>query len=191
MTPTKPNRATARPNLQVTGPDTREAKPGGKGALFRALVKAGADPEAAYNAEAGVGSMAAENVVAQLGAQMQVGFTELKQVCRENAERLAEHSRKLDAQTEAGIARDRKVEILAAEVSGLKEILAAELSGLKEALAAEVSGLKAVSSAEVSGLKEVSGAQMGAVRRELRLVWGALGILVTVLLAVFGFLFTR
>ncbi len=169
MTPTKPNRATARPNLQVTGPDARETKPGGNGALFRALVKAGADPEAAYNAEAEVGSMAPENVVGQLGAQMQVGFMELKQVCRENAERLAEHSRKLDALTEAGIVRDRKVEVLAVEVSGLKAVLGVE----------------------VSGLKEVSGAQMGAVRRELRLVWGALGILVTVLLAVFGVLFTR
>ena len=98
--------------------------------------------------------MAAENLVAQLGAQMQVGFMEIKQLCSENAERLAEqgrtlaeHGKKLDALTDAGAERDRKLETLAVRTDALKT--------------------------------------------EIRLVWGALGVLVTVLLAVFGFLFTR
>ena len=73
------------------------------------------------------------------------------QLCRENADRLAEfaaqHGRKLDALAEAGAERDRKLEFLAVRTDAL--------------------------------------------RTEIRLVWGALGILVTVLLAVFGLLFAR
>ncbi len=102
--------------------------------------------------------MAAENLVAQFRAEMRVGFLEVKELCRENADRLAEHSRetaerfaehgrKLDALAEAGAERDRKLEFLAVRTDAL--------------------------------------------RTEIRLVWGALGILVTVLLAVFGLLFAR
>ncbi len=124
--------------------------------------------------------MAAENVVAQLGAQFQLGFMELRQLCRENAEGLVEQGKKLDALTEAETERDRKLDVLHAEVNGLKEVLHAEVNGLKEVL-----------TAEVTGLKEISAAQMDALKMELRLVWGALGILVTVLLAGFGLLLTR
>ena len=109
--------------------------------------------------------MAAENLVAQLGAQFQVGFMEIKQICRENAERIAEQGRKLDALAEAGAARDRKIEALTADVKVL--------------------------TTEVGGLRETTTARTDALGRELRLIWGALGLLVTVLLAVFGFLFTR
>ncbi len=186
----------------ATGPDNPAPKRGEKGAMFRALVKAGCDAPAAYNAEAEVGSMAAENVVAQLGAQFQLGFMELRQLCRENAEGLVEQGKKLEALTEAGIERDRKLDVLAAEVNGLrgvltaevtglKEVLTAEVTGLKEVLTAEVTGLKEVLTAEVTGLKEISAARTDALKMEFRLVWGALGVLVTVLLAVFGFLFTR
>ena len=186
----------------ATGPDNPAPKRGEKGAMFRALVKAGCDAPAAYNAEAEVGSMAAENVVAQLGAQFQLGFMELRQLCRENAEGLVEQGKKLEALTEAGIERDRKLDVLAAEVNGLrgvltaevtglKEVLTAEVTGLKEVLTAEVTGLKEVLTAEVTGLKEISAARTDALKMEFRLAWGALGVLVTVLLAVFGFLFTR
>ncbi len=34
-------------------------------------------------------------------------------------------------------------------------------------------------------------ANLAAIRTQFRLVWGALGLLVTVLIMVFGFLFTR
>ena len=181
--PRKQSPQPSPPNPPGAGPDKPAAKPGEKGALFRALVKAGCDAQGAYNAEAEVGSMAAENVVAQLGAQFQLGFMELRQLCRENAEGLAERDRKLDALTEAGVERDRKLDALSEAGTGRDRKL--------DMLTAEVKGLKEVLIAEVTGLKEISAAQMDALKMELRLVWGALGVLVIVLLAVFGFLFTR
>ncbi len=44
--------------------------------------------------------------------------------------------------------------------------------------------------AEIQGLKEVIGVRVDAQEREMRLIWGALGVLLTVLTVVFGFLFT-
>ena len=39
-------------------------------------------------------------------------------------------------------------------------------------------------------IRETVGVKLDALRGEIRLVWGVLGVLVTVLIAVFGFLFT-
>ena len=149
-----PGEATRRTSPPAARASEPAPIPAEHGALFRALVEAGSDAGTAYNADAEVRSMAAENLVAQLGAQMQVGFMEIKQLCKENAGQLAEHGRalaehgrKLDALAEAGAERDRKLEFLAVRT--------------------------------------------GALRTEIRLVWGALGVLVTVLLAVFGLLFAR
>lgn len=44
--------------------------------------------------------------------------------------------------------------------------------------------------ADVQGLKETVDVKLDALKTEIRLIWGALGVLVTVLIAVFGFLFT-
>lgn len=142
-----PGQAAPRTSPTAVGTGEPPPIPAKQGALFRALVNGGCDPEATYNAEAEVRSMAAENLVAQFGAQMQLGFMEIKQLCHQNAERLAEHGQKLDALADAGAERDRKLEFLAVRADAL--------------------------------------------RTEIRLVWGALGVLVTVLLAVFGLLFAR
>ena len=142
-----PREAPSPPDTPARRQDRSAPGPEKKGALFRALTKAGCDADAAYNADAEVESMAAENLVAQLGAQFQLGFIEIKQLCQENAERLAEQDRKLDALTEVVVGHDQKLEVLAI--------------------------------------------RLDAVKMELRLVWGGLGVLVTVLIAVFGILFTR
>ena len=42
---------------------------------------------------------------------------------------------------------------------------------------------------DLDSFKEVVGAKLDAMRRELRLVWGVLSILVTLLIVVFGFVF--
>ena len=153
-TAASPGQAAPRTSPPAASAGKPPLMPVKQGALFRALVSSGCDPDAAYNAEAEVRSMAAENLVAQFRAEMRVGFIEIKQLCNENADRLAdhgrtlaEHGRKLDALAEAGAERDRKLEFLTVRTDAL--------------------------------------------RTEIRLVWGALGILVTVLLAVFGLLFTR
>ena len=182
-------KASPRPSGPSAAPprlDRPAPRPARKGALFRALVRAGCDPDAAYNAETEIRSMAAENLVAQLGAQFQVGFMEIKQICRENAERIAEQGRKLDALAEAGVERDRKIDALAKDV----KVLATDVEVLKtdvKVLKTDVEVLKT----DVGGLRETTTARTDALGRELRLIWGALGLLVTVLLAVFGFLFTR
>ena len=137
--------------------------------------------------------MAAENLVAQLGAQFQIGFAEIQQTSRENAGRIAEHDRKLDALAEAGAERDRKLDALAeAGAERDRKIDALAEAGVErdrkiEAIASDVK----VIATEMSGLKEIMLARTDALGRELRLLWGALGLLVTVLIAVFGFLFTR
>ena len=209
------------PSAAPPRPDRPAPRPATKGALFRALVRAGCDPDAAYNAEAEVRSMAAENLVAQLGAQFQIGFAEIQQTSRENAGRIAEHDRKLDALAEAGVERDRKLDALAEagaerdrKIDALAEagaerdrkIDALAQAGVErdrkiEAIASDVKVIAAtvkdlttdvkVIATDMSGLKEILLARTDALRRELWLVWGALGLLVTVLIAVFGFLFTR
>ena len=167
-------------------------RPARKGALFRALVEAGCDLDAAYNAETEFRSMATENLVAQLGAQIQVGFMEVKQICRENAERLAEQGRKLDALAEAGARRDRKIEALATEakVPGREvDAIGTDLKTIHTDLKAVAEDVKAIV-VEVRGLKEALTARTDTHRRELQFIQSAL-VLLTVLVAVFALLFTR
>ena len=83
----------------------------------------------------------------------------------------AEHGRKLDALAEGAVERDRKLDALAEG--------AVERDRKLDAIAAEI-----------QGLKEVIGVRVDAQEREMRLIWGALGVLLTVLTVVFGFLFT-
>ena len=45
--------------------------------------------------------------------------------------------------------------------------------------------------ADVQGLKETIEVKLDALKTEIRLMWGALGVLVTVLIAAFGFLVTN
>ncbi len=114
-----------------------------KGALFRALLKAGCDAEVAYTALEEARSMAGENVTAriegqltdfnQLAAQVRGELRELKNLIAEQGETLTHHGAKLD-------------------------VLAVRMDGLKT---------------------------------EMRLMWGALGALVTVLGLVFTLLFSR
>ena len=122
-------------------------KPGAKGALFRALLDAGADAMVAYTASEETQSMVSESVV----AHVQPMLMEMRQLFRENRQALAENRQALAAQ-------ERRLDSLAADVRGLKEIVNVKTDALKV---------------------------------EIRLVWGALGVLVTVLIAVFGFWFTN
>ena len=150
--------------------------------------------------------MATENLVAQLGAQIQVGFMEVKQICRENAERLAEQGRKLDALAEAGAERDRKLDALAeagarrdrkiealateAKVPGREvDAIGTDLKTIHTDLKAVAEDVKAIV-VEVRGLKEALTARTDTHRRELQFIQSAL-VLLTVLVAVFALLFTR
>ena len=126
-------------------PDDTAPKPGVKGALFRALVDAGADPLVAYTADEQAESMVSESVAVQV-----------QPILADIRHQFAERDRKLDALAEAGAERDRKLDAIVAEIRGLKEVIAVRVD---------------------------------AQDREMRLIWGALGVLLTVLTVVFGFLF--
>ena len=179
-TAASPGQAAPRTSPPAASAGKPPLMPVKQGALFRALVGSGCDPDAAYNAEVEVRSMAAENLVAQLGAEMRVGFLEVKQLCRENADRLAEHSRET-------------AERLAEHSRETAERLAEHSRETAERFAEHGRKLDALAEAgaERDRKLEFLAVRTDALRTEIRLVWGALGILVTVLLAVFGLLFTR
>ena len=87
-----------------------------KGALFRALVDAGADPLVAYTADEQAESMVSESVAVQVQpilADIRHQFAERDRKLDALTEAGAEYDRKLDALAEAGAERDRKLDALA------------------------------------------------------------------------------
>ena len=93
------------PNPGPSAPDDTPPKPGVKGALFRALVDAGADPLVAYTADEQAESMVSERVAVQV-----------QPILANIRHQFAEHGRKLDALdalTEAGAEYGRKLDALA------------------------------------------------------------------------------
>ena len=147
------------PDPGPSTPDDTPPKPGVKGALFRALVDAGANPLVAYTADEQAESMVSESVAVQVQpilANIRHQFAEHGRKLDALAEGAAERDRKLDALAEGAVERDRKLDTIVAEIRGLKEVI---------------------------------GVRADAQKRELRLIWGALGVLLTVLTVVFGFLF--
>ena len=204
------------PNPGPSAPDDTPPKPGVKGALFRALVDAGADPLVAYTADEQAESMVSERVAVQVQpilADIRHQFAEHGRKLDALAEGAVERDRKLDALTEAGAERDRKLDALTeagAEYGRKLDTLAEgaverdrkldalaggavefdrKLDALAEGAVEFDRKLDAIV-AEIRGLKEVIGVRADAQKRELRLIWGALGVLLTVLTVVFGFLFT-
>lgn len=130
------------PNPTPAETDRLESRPSGKGALFRALVDAGADAVVAYTAEVKIESMVLEIAAAQarpIIMEMQ-RFAQEQNVRLDRMDaRLDRMDARLDTLTQDGAARDRRLDVLAAQ---------------------------------------------------MRLMIAGLGVLVTVLIAVFGFLFT-
>ena len=172
-----------------------------EGALFRALGDAGADPLVAYAADEQAESMVSESVAVQVQpilADIRHQFAERDRKLDALTEAGAEYGRKLDALAEAGAERDRKLDALAeagAERDRKLDALAEagaerdrKLDALAEAGAERDRKLDAIA-AEIQGLKEVIAVRVDAQDREMRLIWGALGVLLTVLTVVFGFLF--
>ena len=131
------------PASSADAPDNAPTQPAGKGALFRALVEAGAGAVVAYTAAEGAESMASESAA----AQVQPVLAEIRLFTTRMDERFAAVERKLDALTEVAANHDKKLDVLAARMDALKS--------------------------------------------EMRLMWGALGILITVQIAILGFLLAR
>ena len=148
-------------------PPDAAPQPGG-GALFRALVGAGADAVVAYTAEKGTQSMVSEAVA----TQVQPVLVEMRQMFAEMQRRFAEMQRRFDAMDRRLDEMDRRLDEMDRRLD--------EQSRKLDALAAEV-----------QRVNEVVDVKMDGLRRELRLIWGALGISLTVWLVVLGYLLTN
>lgn len=138
---TKPEPVKSPPSEASSQPPETAPKPGTRGALFRALVDAGAGAVVAYNAEDEARSMGSEVV----GAQVQPILVEMRRLFAEQSRQIAENGRQI---AENG----KQIAELTVAVTRHDE-------------------------------------KLDALKRELRLIWGALGVLVTLLTVVFGFLF--
>ena len=136
-------------------------KPAAKGALFRALVDGGADAMVAYNAEEGTQSMVSEAVA----TQVQPILVEMRQMFAAQERRFAALERRFDA-------------------------LEQRFDALEQRFDAQERKLDALT-AEVQRVNEVVDVKLDGIRREMRLIWGALGISLTVWLVVLGYLLTN
>ena len=127
--PHRPGRRPSRRKPRPPAPDAPTPKAAEEGAIFRALLDAGAEAMVAYTAERRLHTMVSEAVAPQL----QPFLAEVRRRFDEQDRRLAEHDRKLD-------------------------VIVARLDGMK-----------------VLG----------------QVILGALALLITALIAVFGFLFAN
>ena len=136
-------------------------KTGTNGALFRALMDAGADAVVAYTADQGMHSA----VVAAVGTQVQPILLELRQFAA---------------------AVEQRLDTLEQRLGGLEQrldTLEQRMDTLERRLADLV--------AEVRRDREIADAKFDLIRRELRLIWGALGVMVAVQLAILGTLLAK
>ena len=147
-----------------SGSDAAAPQPAEEGAIFLALLDAGADARVAYTAEKRLHTMISDAIAPQFESFL----TEMTRRFDEHDRRFDDQDRQLDALATAGAERDRKLDTLAK--AGAKRDR--KLDALTTAVA------------EHDRTLAVLAAQM-------RLVIGALGLLVTVLIAVFGFLFAN
>lgn len=152
-----------------SGPEPQPAntvpKPDAHGALFRALVDAGAGAEVAYTADQSMQSAVSAGVTTEL----QPFLLEVRQFVAESQRWRAE-SERWRAESERRLAEsERRLEALEGQI--------AESNRRWDALAAEL-----------TRTNELVAVKLDAIKRELRLIWGALGISLTVWLAVLGYL---
>ena len=165
--PTKFPRQTQPPQAEPQPPETVR-KPGAKGALFRALVDAGADAMVAYTGEEGTQSMVSEAVA----TQVQPILVEMRQMFAAQERRFDALEQRFDALEQRFDAQERRFD------------------ALEQRFDAQERRLDALT-AEVQRVNEVVDVKLDGIRREMRLIWGALGISLTVWLVVLGYLLTN
>lgn len=176
------------------------------GALFRALLKAGCDLETAYTAAEEAKRMAGENVATEnvvtlthLADNMSTLLANVDKL----AERVVSQGEKLDRLAERVVGQGEKLDALSQKVDRLTERVDSQgekLDRLAERVEQQGEKLDALSEkvdrhgeilVDHGTRLEVLAVRMEALQREMRLMWGALGALVTVLGLVFTLLFSR
>ena len=194
------------PSREREEPGDAPARPPRAGALFRALLKAGCDMESAYTAAEEAKRMAGENVATEnvvtlthLSGNLDTlvamvgGLAERMDGLAGRMDGLAERvntlTERVDGLTERVDGLTERVDTLTERVDGLTERMDRQEEKL-DTLAAKVDGQGEVLADHGTRL-EVLAVRMDGLQREMRLMWGALGALVTVLGLVFTLLFSR
>ena len=194
------------PSREREEPGDAPARPPRAGALFRALLKAGCDMESAYTAAEEAKRMAGENVATEnvvTLTHLSGNLDTLVAMVGGLAERMDGLAGRMDGLAERVDTLTERVDGLTARVDGLTarvDGLTARVDGLAErmdrqeekldTLAAKVDG-QGETLADHGARLQVLAVRMDGLQREMRLMWGALGALVTVLGLVFTLVFSR
>lgn len=160
--PAKPARPTA--DSPPSGPHATASRPAEEGVIFRALLDAGAEAMVAYTAEKRIHTMVSEAVAPQL----QPLLAEMRRL-------VAAHERRFEAQDRRFEAQDRRFDELERRLDSLTKAVIAQ----GEKLAEHDRKLEVIV-ARLDGMKVLG-----------QVILGALALLITALIAVFGILFTN
>ncbi len=164
--PPEPTPKPARPPADPppTGPEATAPRPAEEGAIFRAFLDAGAEARVAYTAEKRIYTMVSEVVAPQL----QPFLVEMRRLSAAHERRFEAQDRRFEAQDRRFDELDRRLDNLTAAVTAQGEKLA-----------------------EHDRKLEVIVARLDAMKVLGQVILGALALLITALIAVFGFLFTN
>ena len=190
----EPPQATAAP---------RQPPPAGApgNAVFRALLTAGVDAEAAYTAAREIESMVQEQAANQRGAQMETLAarmdagnaqlliqvqTALAATARELMTGFKEDMAAVRAEVKADMAAVRAE--VKADMAAVRAGVKADLAAARAEAKADIAELKADIAEVKTGLATVA-TDVAMLKREVRLIWGALSLLVVTLTAVLVRLF--
>ncbi len=164
-------------------PDPPPARPNGpqvaRGELFRALVNAGADAVVAYTAERDTEAMIVEVAAAQSLPVLQ----EIQRLRRD-----------MDARSDATDARfDARFDAADARVDARFDAADARFDAIDTRFDAVGKQLEAMGAQLADAIQDGAqrDRQLASLAAQTRLIFAGFGLLVTVLIAVFGFLFTK
>ena len=171
-----PRKTAPPPDAARSGPDTPTPKTPEAGAIFRALLDAGAEARVAYTAEKALHTMISEAVAPQL----QPFLTEMRRQFDDVDRRFDDVDRRFDDVYRRFDDIDRRFDDIYRRFDDIYRRFDEQDRRL-DALAATV--------AEHDRKLDVIVARLDGMRVLGQVILGALGLLITVLIAVFGFLF--
>ncbi len=171
--PPEPTPKPARPPADPPppGPDATAPRPAEEGAIFRAFLDAGAEARVAYTAEKRIYTMVSEVVAPQL----QPFLVEMRRLSAAHERRFEAQDRRFEEQDRRFEAQDRRFDELDRRLDNLTAAVTAQGEKL----------------AEHDRKLEVIVARLDAMKVLGQVILGALALLITALIAVFGFLFTN
>ncbi len=188
--PSAPSRTAdhpAQPRPRPNGPQVA------RGELFRALVNAGADAVVAYTAERDTEAMIVEVAAAQSLPVLQ----EVQRLRRDMEARFDATDARFEARFDATDARfdatDARFEARFDAIDSRFDAIDARFDAVGKQIEAVGKQLEAMGAQLADAIQDGArrDRQLAALAAQTRLILAGFGVLVTVLIAVFGFLFTR